>query len=98
MLAQGETQWNPGKHTIRRHEPRRGDTQEPFTRKRTGSVEVMKSGVTIYEPVCAQQPRPHWLDMLGYSLSPLPGLVPRQSEGLTRTLITSDRRFIAVGF
>jgi len=40
---------------------------------------------SIYEPVCAQKPRPHWLDMLGYYLSPLPGLVPRQSKGLTRT-------------
>ena len=40
---------------------------------------------SIYEPVCTQKPRPHWLDMLGYYLSPLPGLVPRQSKGLTRT-------------
>src|SRR5437660_11622189 len=41
---------------------------------------------SIYEPVCAQEPRPHWLDMLGYYLSPLSGLVLRQSKGLTRTL------------
>src|SRR5437763_12923017 len=40
---------------------------------------------SIYEPVCAQEPRPHWLDMLGYYLSPLSGLVLRQSKGLTRT-------------
>src|SRR5437660_7503304 len=40
---------------------------------------------SIYEPVCAQEPRPHWLDMLGYYLSPLSGLVLRQSKGLTLT-------------
>ena len=52
---------------------------------------------SIYEPVCAQKPRPHWLDMLGYYLPPLSGLVPRQSKGLTRTFeyISFPARFRA---
>jgi hypothetical protein len=31
---------------------------------------------STYEPSWAQQARPRWLDVLGYSLSPLAGLAP----------------------